>query len=184
VLSIGDQFLFGPFLLVNPVTEYKARSRSVYLPSGANWYDFKTGKYFSGGQTLVAEAPYTDIPIFVKAGAILPCGPEIQYTDEKPADPLRLFVYTGANGSFLLYEDDGTTMEYEKGAYTTIPLIYDEAKKRLTIGERTGKFQGMLEKRTFEIIWITPERPRPLDFDQTPDTCVLYQGEPVHVPVK
>lgn len=181
VLSIGDQFLFGPFLLVNPVTEYKARSRSVYLPMGVNWYDFKTGEHFSGGQTVIADAPYIDIPIFVKAGAILPFGPEIQYTDEIPPNPIRLFVYTGANGAFVLYEDDGTTMAYEKGAYAIIPLHYDEVKKRLTIGKRTGKFQGMLEKRTFEIVWITPENPRPLDFDQAPDTCVTYQGEPVQI---
>ncbi len=98
VLNIGDQYMFGPSLLVNPVTEYKARTRSVYLPAGTGWYNLKSGAFVQGGQTIQADAPYGDIPVFVKEGSIVPCGPEIEYTDQKPADTIRLFIYTGADG--------------------------------------------------------------------------------------
>jgi len=176
VHNIGDQFMFGPSLLINPVTEYKARSRNVYLPEGTGWYDLKSGKYFEGGQTINADAPYTEIPLFIKAGSIIPTGPEIQFTDEKPADPIRLFVYTGRNGSFTLYEDENTNYNYEKGLFTLIPFSYNEKNKELTIGTRQGKFPGMLEKRTFEIKWISKEKTLPMDFLSAPDITVVYNG--------
>ncbi len=106
VMNIGDQYRFGPALLVNPVVEYKARTREVYLPKGVDWYYLQSGRYYTGGQTIQVDAPYTEMPLFAKAGSILPCGPEIQFTTEKPADPIRLFIYTGADGSFTLYEDE------------------------------------------------------------------------------
>ena len=176
VLDINDQFMFGPAFLVSPVSVYKSRSRAVYLPSGNYWYEFKTGKSFAGGQTIQAEAPYSEIPLFIKAGSIIPCGPEIQYTTEKPADPIQLFVYTGSDGSFTLYEDESTNYNYEKGKFSTIPLSYDEKEHTLNIGKRQGEYPGMLETRTFEIKWITRNKPSGLDFQTKPDAIILYNG--------
>jgi alpha-D-xyloside xylohydrolase len=175
-LSIGDQFMFGPALLVNPMAEYKARTRTVYLPAGTGWYDLKSGRHFEGGQTIQADAPYTDIPLFVKAGSILSCGPEIQYTDEKPADPIRLFIYTGSDGSFTLYEDENVNYNYEEGKFSVIPMSYSEKDRVLTIGKRQGEFPGMLASRTFEIVWIGERRPSGLDFQSKPDATVTYDG--------
>ena len=176
VLNINDQFMFGPAFMVNPVTEYKSRARAVYLPSGTDWYEFKTGKYIAGGQTIQADAPYTEIPLNIKAGSIIPCGPEIQYTTEKPADPIRIFVYTGSNGSFTMYEDENTNYNYEKGKFTTIALSYNEKNKVLTIGKREGSFAGMLKKRTFEIVFINNQKPSGLDFQSKPDAQIIYNG--------
>ena len=181
VLNIGDQFMFGPALLINPVTEYKARTRTVYLPSGTHWYEFRTGRKFKGGQTIEADAPYTDIPIFIKEGSIIPCGPDIEYTGEKPADPIRLFIYTGGDGSFTMYEDEGVNYNYEKGKFSAIPLSYNEKEHLLTIGKREGEFPGMLEKRTFEIVWIGEGRPSDLQFESKPDLSVTYDGNELSV---
>jgi alpha-D-xyloside xylohydrolase len=176
VLNIGDQFMFGPAMLINPVVEYKARSRNVYLPSGTGWYDLHSGRYFKGGQTIKADAPYSDIPVFLKEGAIIPCGPEIEYAMEKPADPIRLFVCTGKPGSFTLYEDENVNYNYEKGAFSTIPLSYDEKSGVLTIGKREGEFPGMLVTRTFEIVWVGKRGHAGLDFQTKPDATVTYDG--------
>jgi len=177
VLNIGNQFMFGPALLINPVTEYKARSREVYLPSGTGWYELKTGKYFNGGQTLTVDAPYTEIPIFVKEGSIIPCGPEIQYSDEKPADPIRLYVYTGKDCSFTLYEDENTNYNYEQGKFALIQFNYNELSKSLSIEERNGNFVGMLKERIFEIIRIGNDRPSGMDFSAKPDAIINYNGK-------
>lgn len=174
--EVGDQFMFGPSLLINPIVEYKARKRSVYLPAGNGWYDLKAGKFFAGGKTVTADAPYTDIPIYVKAGSIIPCGPEIQYSDEKPADPIRLFVYTGSDGSFILYEDENVNYNYEKGKFSIIPFTYNEENRTLTIGNRQGDFPGMLSSRTFEIVWIGKGKPSGLDFERKADVVVKYNG--------
>jgi alpha-D-xyloside xylohydrolase len=176
VLNVGDQYMFGPALLVNPVTEYKARTRQVYLPTGSGWYDLKSGQHYKGGQTIQADAPYADIPLFVKAGSILPCGPEIQYTDEKAADPIRLFVYTGGDGSFTLYEDENINYNYEQGHFAIIPLSYSEKNRTLTIGMRQGEFAGMLATRTFEIVWIGAQKSSGLDFQAKPAVTVTYDG--------
>ena len=120
VANINDQYLIGPNLLISPVYTYKARSRSVYLPKGHDWYDLYTGKRLAGGQTIDAAAPLKQMPIFVKAGAIMPTGPEIQHVHEKNADPLLITVYTGADGKFELYEDDGKSYAYENGESITI----------------------------------------------------------------
>jgi alpha-D-xyloside xylohydrolase len=184
VFDIGDQFMFGPALLINPVTEYKARMRDVYLPEGTGWYDLKSGIYFKGGQSIEAESPYTDIPIFVKEGSIIPCGPEIQYTTEKLPDPIRLFVYTGRDGSFTLYEDENINYNYEKGSFSLIPFNYNEENKVLTIESRTGEFPGMLETRTFEVVWINKNKPSGLDFESEPDEVVTYNGTHQSVKMK
>lgn len=179
VLNIGDQFMFGPALLVNPVTEFKARSRPVYLPQGSGWYELQSGQYFSGGQTIQAQAPYSDIPLFVKAGSLIPFGPEIQYTDEKPADPILLYVFTGQDNTFRLYEDENINYNYEKGQFAIIPFAWNEANQTLTIGRRQGAFPNMLEKRTFQIVWVTKTHPRPLDFASQPDRIVEYNGNQI-----
>ena len=177
VFNIGDQFMFGPALLINPVTKFKARTREVYLPSGTGWYELRSGKYFEGGQTIEADAPYSDIPIFVKEGSIILCGPEIQYSNEKPADPIRLFVYTGKDASFTLYEDEGINYNYEKRVFAQISLIYNEKDKSLTIHGRQGEFPGMLGTRTFEIVWISRDKPSGLNFEKEPDTTIRYNGK-------
>lgn len=185
VKSIADQYMFGPSLLVNPVYEYQARSRKVYLPAGNDWYDFYTGAYQAGGQSITAAAPYERMPLLVKEGSIIPVGPDLQYTAEKPADPITLYIYTGRDASFTLYEDEGVNYNYEKGAYSKIPFYYNQAKKLLTIGKRKGSFAGMLTNRTFNVVFITktnggsPDRP-----DSKPAATIHYNGEAVSVAMK
>jgi alpha-D-xyloside xylohydrolase len=184
VLDIGDQYMFGPSILVAPVYKYKARSRKVYLPSTCGWYDLYSGKYFNGGQELNADAPYERMPLFIKQGSIIPVGPQIEYTEEKPADPLTLFVFGGRDCAFTLYEDEGTNYNYEEGAWSTIKFSYDNATGQLTIGERNGEFEGMLKKRTIKIKWITKEKAVQFDPDIQPDTIVIYEGKEVTVEKK
>jgi alpha-D-xyloside xylohydrolase len=182
VFNIGDQYLFGPALLVNPVTTYQVRSRPVYLPQAeGGWYDFWNGQWLAGAQTIDAPAPYNAIPIYVRAGSLIPTGPEIQYTGEKPADPIALYVYAGADGEFTLYEDDGLTYDYEHGAFARIPIGWDDAKHTLTIGEREGSFKGMLKERTFNVVLITKDKPAGLSFSPTPERSVTYNGKPVRI---
>jgi alpha-D-xyloside xylohydrolase len=177
VLNIGDQYMFGPSLLINPVYNYKQRTRDLYLPKGQGWYDLYTGKWNQGGRRITAEAPYDRMPVYVKEGSIVPFGPELQYTSEKPVDTLTLYVYTGKDASFQLYEDQGTTYDYEKGQYTTIPFQYNESTKTLTIGDRKGAYPGMLSKRTFRIVWITPASPKTLDLESKPNEEIKYEGK-------
>jgi alpha-D-xyloside xylohydrolase len=155
-LAIGEEYMFGPAFLVAPVTEPQATSKKVYLPAGTGWTDFWTGETFAGGQTINVSAPMDKIPLFVRAGSIVPLGPVMQYTSEKPADPIELRVYPGADGAFTLYEDEGDNYNYERGAHTTIPILWDEKVQTLTIGKRAGKFPGMLKQRTFRVVWVSP----------------------------
>ena len=152
----SDEYMFGPAFLVSPVTTYQATSRSVYLPASAGWYRFWDGKFQAGGQTITASAPFDAIPVYVRAGSIVPVGPLLQYTDQMAADPIQLYVYTGADGSFSLYEDQGTTYDYEGGAFTRIPITWTDATKTLTIGARQGSFTGMLATRTFQVVLVSP----------------------------
>jgi alpha-D-xyloside xylohydrolase len=177
----SDQFMFGPAFLVSPVTTYKARTRPVYLPAAARWYDFWTGAGLAGGQTIEAAAPYDSMPVHVKAGAIVATGPELQYTDEKPADPIVLWVYAGADGAFTLYEDDGLTYAYEKGAFARIPLRWNDAARTLTLGKREGSFGGMPTERTFQVIVVSKDNPVGFSFDPKPDKTVHYDGAAVDV---
>ena len=179
VFDIPDQYMFGPSLMINPVTEYKARSRSVYLPAAYGWYDMRTGKYFTGGAVTEAEAPYEYMPVFVREGSVIPFGPAIQYTTEKQADPLTVWVYTGADGSFTLYEDEGDNYNYEEGAYSLIPIAWNEAGRTLTIGARTGEYQGMLTERTVNVVVVSKGKPVKLDFGRTPDKTVTYTGDEI-----
>jgi alpha-D-xyloside xylohydrolase len=172
VLNIGDQFLFGPSILVNPVTEQGATSRRLYLPAGTRWYDFWTNEAQAGGKSIDAAAPLDSIPLYVRAGSILPLGPEIEWATEKSANPIDLRVFTGADGDFTLYEDENDNYDYEKGVYATIPFHWDDAKHTLTIGARKGNFPGMLETRTFHVVFVGPARA---------EKTVQYSGSEVTV---
>ncbi len=177
VLNIDDAFMFGPSLLINPVYKYKERSRKVYLPAGQGWYDLYSGKYYKGGQEINAGATYERMPVFVKEGSIIPMGPALQYTSEKVADPVTLYVYTGKDAKFSLYEDEGINYNYEKGSFSTIDLSYSESSKTLTIGDRKGSFNDMLQKRSFRIVWINPAKPVELSFDKEKATMIKYEGK-------
>ena len=152
VLNIGDAFMFGPAFMAAPVYEYGARERKVYFPECEGWYDFYTGEFREGGASAKVDAPYERMPLYVRAGSIVPFGPEIQWSDEKPADVIDLYVYQGADGEFTLYEDENVNYNYEKGAYAMIDFSYSESDSTLSIGERRGEFPGMLEERTFNVI--------------------------------
>ena len=128
------------------------KTATKYLPKGATWYDFWTGKQYKGGQNVTLETTIDRVPMFVRAGSILPLGPEMQYVGEKKWDNLEMHVYPGANGSFVLYEDEGDNYNYEKGAYATITFQWNDSKKVLTIGDRQGNYPGMLKTRTFTIV--------------------------------
>jgi alpha-D-xyloside xylohydrolase len=181
VWNIGDEFMFGPAILVNPVTSSGATQRSVYLPPAASWFDFWTGDRFDGGQQIQAAAPLNRIPLFVRGGSILPLGPEIQYTDEKPADPIELRVYQGADAAFELHEDEGDNYNYEKSSYAVIPIRWNEAGKTLTIGARAGEFPGMMQHRTFRIVWVRRAHGVGEELGASADRIVEYSGEPVTV---
>jgi len=179
--DVNDQYMFGPAFLVSPVTTYKARSRSVYLPHAAGWYDFWSGASVAAGKTIDVHAPYDSMPVHVRAGAIVPTGPEIAYTDEKPADPILLWVYAGADGEFTLYEDDGLTYGYEKGAFARIPIRWNDASRTLTIGKREGAFPGMQMERTFDVVVVSKGKPVGFSFTPKTDKTVRYGGAAVEV---
>jgi alpha-D-xyloside xylohydrolase len=174
--NVVDEYMFGPALLVCPVTTYQASARSVYLPPSAGWYDFWSGARTSGGQTISAPAPYDAIPVYVRAGSILPTGPDLQYVGEKPADPVTLYVYAGADGAFSLYEDQGSTYDYEHGEFTRIPIQWKDATRTLTIGARVGTFAGMPASRTFNVILVAPDRPVGFSFTPQVDRTQVYTG--------
>ncbi|MEO6721072.1 MAG: TIM-barrel domain-containing protein [Ferruginibacter sp.] len=183
VLNIGDQYMFGPSLLINPVYEYKQRNRELYLPKHAGWYDLYSGKWYSGEQKITADAPFERMPVFVKAGSIIPFGPELQYTAEKATDTINLFVYAGKDGAFTLYEDEGTNYNYEKGMYSTIQLRYSDENKMLSIGAREGTFPGMLKKRYFRIKYNTKEKTSALDLNKNEGLLITYHGKKQTIPL-
>jgi alpha-D-xyloside xylohydrolase len=181
VENIKDQWMFGPALMACPVGYYKARNRSVYFPEQCGWYDLYTGEHINGGQTLVVDAPYERIPVYVREGSIIPFGPEIQYCDEKPAELINLYVYAGSDGQFQLYEDEGVNYNYEKGKFSTIDITYDDASKTITIGQRKGSFNGMLKQRRFNIVLVTKEEGKALNLDNPEGTLVTYSGKSISV---
>jgi alpha-D-xyloside xylohydrolase len=172
-ININDQYMFGKSLLVCPVTrrmyskssengrgttrveDYSmVKSDEVYLPDGTDWFDYWTGEKLKGGQSVNKETPIDIIPLYVKAGSILPIGPKVRYATEKKWDELEIRIYPGAGGEFILYEDENDNYNYEKGAYSTIKFEWDDKARRLSINEREGSFKGMLDSRTFNIILI------------------------------
>ena len=174
--TIGDQFMFGPVFLVNPVTDPGVNSRRVYLPK-AKWYDFWSGASVEGPRTIDASAPLERLPLFVRAGSIVPMGPEKEWSNEKPEDPIELRVYRGADGDFTLYEDENDGYNYEKGVYATIPFHWDDAKQTLTIGERKGAFPGMLTERRFHIVFVGKGHGAGVTAESKPDKVVSYSGK-------
>ena len=177
VENIKDQWMFGPALMACPVGYYKARNRSVYFPKASGWYDLYTGEYIQGGQRLVVDAPYERIPVFVREGSIIPFGPEMQYSNERPADVITLYVYAGRDGQFQLYEDEGTNYNYEKGKYATIDITYNDAAKTLTLGKCNGSFNGMLKNRQFNIVYVTKDKAQELTFTPKSSVSVTYSGK-------
>jgi len=175
--SIPDQYMFGPAFLVNPVTEPGKKSRRVYLPESTIWFDFWTGEQLTGGQTIIAPAPVETIPLYIKAGSIVPMGPFLQYATEKPADPLEIRIYPGADGTFVLYEDENNNYNYEKGLFSTISFRWNDANHQLTIDKRKGKFPGMPEKRTFMIVLVNKNKGTGTGITENPDKIVQYSGD-------
>ena len=156
----------------SPVDFTVAKTATKYLPKGATWYDFWTGKYYAGGQDVTLETTLDRVPMFVRAGSILPLGPEMQYVGEKAWDKLELRVYPGANGSFTLYEDEGDNYNYEKGQYATITFHWNDKARTLTIDERKGSFPGMLTQRQFTV--VTPDGKQKV---------VTYSGQKMQVSI-
>jgi alpha-D-xyloside xylohydrolase len=157
------------------------KTRNVYLPAGTSWFDFWTGKASQGGQKITVAADITTMPVLVKAGAIVPLGPFVQYAAEKPAETIELRIYPGANGDFVLYEDENDTYAYEKGVYATIAFHWNDAKRQLTIDPRKGKFPGMLAKRTFKVVVVSTGHGTGIEDTATPDKVVKYDGKKLTV---
>ena len=158
--------MFGKAFLVAPVTTPmytrlqdgkrvpsfdQVKTTSVYLPQGADWYDFWTNEKLQGGQTVEKDTPLDIMPLYVRAGSIVPRGPQVQYATEKKWDNLEITVYPGADATFYLYEDEFDNYNYEQGAYTEIPMTWDDSNRTLTIGARRGSYNGMLQKRSFVV---------------------------------
>ncbi|MBN1377999.1 MAG: DUF5110 domain-containing protein [Gammaproteobacteria bacterium] len=161
--------------------EKRAKTRSVYLPAGTTWVDFWTGEQVKGGQTVIADAPIDKIPLFIKAGSIIPMGPFLQYANEKAADPIELRIYPGADGEFTLYEDENDNYNYERGVYATINMKWDNKKKTLIIDDRVGKFPGMLESRQFEIVVVAKKHGVDVEITKKADSVIKYSGKRVTV---
>lgn len=177
--------MFGPALMACPVGEYQKYTREVYLPKKNGWYDFYTGKYYAGGQTITADAPYERIPVYVPQGAILPIGPKMEWSDQKKAELIDLFVYAGKDGKFTIYEDEGTNYNYEQGKYATIDITYDDANKTVTIADRQGSFDGMLQSRRFNIVLVKADKAYGVNIDKRPSgKMVKYSGKAVTVKLK
>ena len=190
VHDIADQWMFGPALMACPVGYYKARNRAVYFPCQCGWYNLYTGEKVINGEKeivnskssnrkLIVDAPYEQIPVFVREGSIIPFGPQMEWSDEKPADLINLYIYSGADASFQLYEDEGTNYNYERGLFATIDIAYDDRTRTVRFSRRQGSFPGMLKQRRFNVVLVTPDTPRPLNLDNPEGQTVLYTGKEV-----
>lgn len=181
VRDIGDQFMFGPALLVNPVLQPDATHRALYLPDAPAWYDFWTGASTNGSREIDADAPLDRIPLYVRAGSILPLGPEIEYADEKPAGPIELRIYTGADGEFVLYQDAGDGYDYEHGMHSVIPMHWSESNQTLTIGPREGEYPGMPASMEMKVVLVSVGHGTGLEPTANPDKLVVYNGQSISV---
>ena len=199
-LDLNNEYMFGKSLLVCPVTTpmyskivvngkdttkvgdfTKIKSEEVYLPKGTEWLDFWNGEKYKGGQTINKNTPIDIMPLFVKAGSILPIGPNVQYATEKKWDDLEIRIYPGADGEFTLYEDENDNYNYEKGIYSTINFKWDDSKKTLTINDRKGSFPGMLNTRTFRIVNVSSNKGIGMDTVEKYDKIITYDGKKVVV---
>jgi alpha-D-xyloside xylohydrolase len=194
VFDIDNQYMFGPSVMVCPVTEAMytskgedkrqkgttdfspVKTKQLYLPQSKGWFDFWTGKKSEGGKTMTCPAPIDIMPLYIKAGAIIPFGPFLQYATEKPADPIELRVYPGADAEFELYEDESDNYNYEKGVYSLIPMKWDDKNRVLTIGKRKGTFPGMIKDRTFTVVVVKENHGIGLDIEKQPDKILKYTG--------
>jgi len=175
VREIGDQFMFGPDILVSPVLTQGATSRTLYLPAGTRWYDFWTGKRDEGGAEVNVEAPLDRIPLAVRAGSILPLGPAIEYAGQA-TDPIELRVYPGADANFTLYEDEGDSYRYQSGAHATIPIHWEDASRALTVGDRVGSYPGMPASHTFHVVIVSAGHGVGGEATAAPDKTIQYAG--------
>lgn len=175
--DVKDEYMFGNSFLVAPVLKDQATSRTVYLPAGQQWYDFWTGSKTEGGATLTKTAPLNIMPLYVPAGTIMPWGPDVQYSTEKQWDNLEVRIYTGKNGQFTLYEDENDNYNYEKGNHSEIPFTWDDSSRTLTIGQRSGSFDGMLQKRTFNIVLVTDKNGFGDEHATKFDATLNYNGD-------
>jgi alpha-D-xyloside xylohydrolase len=191
-LDINDEYLFGKSILVCPVTDAMyskdmkedfgtVKARELYLPNGAEWFDFWTGEKLKGGQTIKKETPIDILPLYVKAGSILPFGPKVQYATEKKWDNIEIRIYEGINGEFTLYEDENDNYNYEKGIYSTISFVWNDMKKTLTIADRKGSFPGMPYERNFNIVLVDKNKGTGMDIIEKYDRVVTYMGKKVVV---
>jgi len=191
-IKLNDEYMFGKSILVCPVTEpmyskdgkedfSTVKTKNIYLPKGANWYDFWTGENHEGGKTINKETPLDVIPLYVKAGSILPIGPQVHYATEKKWDNLEIRIYEGANGEFTLYEDENDGYNYEKGMYSTIEFKWINATKTLKIGERKGMFPGMLNNRNFQIVIVSKDRGTGTEEMEHKEREVKYTGKEMKV---
>lgn len=179
ILDCKDQFMYGPSLLICPVLNAGDRKREVYLPSGKRWIDFWTGENYEGGQTIVADAPIERIPVYVPAGSIIPMNVSLLMNPDSSA-PVEVRVYQGADGRFELYEDDGETFDCERGEYSSIPFMWNEKKRTLTIGKRRGAYKGMSKEREFRVVLVSSEKGRGVE-KNSPDKVVKYVGKKVDI---
>jgi alpha-D-xyloside xylohydrolase len=200
-LDINDEYLFGKSLLISPVTNAMyikpsvvngrdtiqvedfstIKSKETYLPAGNDWYDFWTGEKSSGGNKVTKQTPLDIIPLYVKAGAIIPIGPDVQYATEKKWDNLEIRIYPGANGTFVLYEDENDNYNYEKGIYSTISFNWNDKTKTLTIGDRNGSFPGMLTGRKFNIVLVSGNSGKEPRVGRAPEKVVDYNGKKLSI---
>ncbi|HVX00657.1 MAG TPA: DUF5110 domain-containing protein, partial [Candidatus Babeliaceae bacterium] len=193
-LDINDEYMFGKSILVSPVTSAMyvkpgagekeqvedfstTKSKETYLPAGTEWFDFWTGEKLSGGNKVSKETPLDIIPLYVKAGSIIPVGPNVQYAEEKKWNDLEIRIYPGANGKFVLYEDENDNYDYEKGIYSTISFDWNDKKKTLTISDRNGSFPGMLSERKFNIVIVGENKGVGENLTNQPDKVISYTGK-------
>ena len=180
VYALRDQYMFGPAFLVNPVTVAGARTRRVYLPAGG-WFDFWTGVRLTGGQAVDAAAPLDRMPLFVRAGSIVPMGPVMEYATERPADTIELRIYPGADGQFTLYEDANDGYQYERGAFATIAMEWVDTRQELVIRAVKGSFPGMLKHRVFRVVVVKEGHGVAVEPETGFDKVVEYSGREVSV---
>ncbi len=192
VLQISNQYLFGPAMMVTPVTEEQyfpasglttreVKGFETYLPAGSEWYDFWTGEKLAGGEKTWRPTPLDIMPIYVKAGSIIPMGPFKQYSTEIPEDPIELRIYPGSDASFVLYEDENDNYNYEKGTFVTIAFSWNDQEKILTIGKREGKFPGMLTNRKFDVVIVGNEHGTGEKVTKKPDREIIYSGQELKI---
>ena len=174
--GISDQYLFGPAFLVSPVTTPGATSRQVRLPAGTSWIDFWTGESHAGGQTITTAASLDRIPLYVRAGSIIPIGPDLQWTGQITGAPIELRVYRGADGSFTLYDDAGDSYAYEQGERALVPVTWNDTTKTLHFGARQGSYPGMAAQTQFRIRWVAPGHAAGMPGDHAGDVAFTYDG--------